>query len=78
MVIAIEAVYENGVLRPKQKIPLKYKAEVRLTIETIETAPADDDPTGWKAIDSLIGCIHSGASDISENHAAYLYNDPTT
>ena len=51
---------------------------MRLTIETIETAPADDDPTGWKAIDSLIGCIHSGVSDISENHDAYLYNDPTT
>jgi len=42
------------------------------------TAPslAEDDPTGWKAIDRLIGSVSSGISDISEKHDDYLYGDP--
>ena len=33
MTITVEAVYENGVLRPKQPLPLREHAEVRITLE---------------------------------------------
>lgn len=76
MVIAVEAVYENGVLRLKQPLPLADKAEVRVTIETAEPATAEDDPTGWKALKSLIGVIEDAPADMAENHDHYLYGFP--
>jgi len=33
MTITIEAIYENGVLRPTQPLPLKEQELVRITIE---------------------------------------------
>ena len=36
MTIAVDAVYENGVLKPKTPVNLPEKAEVRITIETDE------------------------------------------
>jgi predicted DNA-binding antitoxin AbrB/MazE fold protein len=33
MTITVEAVYENGVLKPAQPLPLQEHAKVRLTIE---------------------------------------------
>jgi predicted DNA-binding antitoxin AbrB/MazE fold protein len=33
MAITVEAVYENGVLKPKQPLPLKEQENVRVTIE---------------------------------------------
>jgi predicted DNA-binding antitoxin AbrB/MazE fold protein len=36
--IAVDAIYENGVLKPKTPVDLPEKAEVRITIET--DAPA--------------------------------------
>jgi predicted DNA-binding antitoxin AbrB/MazE fold protein len=38
MTIAVEAIYENGVLRPKSPVDLPEKAVVRITIETDEPA----------------------------------------
>ena len=38
MAIVVEAIYENGVLKPKTPVDLPERAEVRLTIET--EAPA--------------------------------------
>jgi len=35
-----------------------------------------DDPTGWKAIDELIGAGKGPPTDASEKHDEYLYNDP--
>jgi len=40
MTLTIEAVYENGVLKPKQPLPLPDQARVRLTLETTEDALA--------------------------------------
>ncbi len=37
MSITVEAVYENGVLRPVEPLPLKEQETVRLTIQTGET-----------------------------------------
>jgi hypothetical protein len=33
----------------------------------------DDDPTGWKAVDSLIGIFRGTPPDMAENHNKYLY-----
>ena len=38
MAITVEAVYENGVLRPKQPLPLQENEIVRVSIES---------PTSW-------------------------------
>jgi predicted DNA-binding antitoxin AbrB/MazE fold protein len=34
MAITIEAVYENGVLRPSQPLPLKDQEKVKVTVHT--------------------------------------------
>lgn len=34
MTITIEAIYENGVLKPAQPLPLKEQERVRLTVHT--------------------------------------------
>ena len=75
MTIRLAAVYEgDGVLRLERPIDLREKARVHVTIET-EPAPAGeaDDPTGWKAIDSLRGIVKDAPRDMAENHDKYLY-----
>jgi hypothetical protein len=52
---------------------------VEVVIPTPASPPAaadEDDPTGWKAIDELIGSVRSGLTDVSEKHDEYLYGDP--
>jgi predicted DNA-binding antitoxin AbrB/MazE fold protein len=77
MTITVEATYENGVLKPDAPLKLQEKAKVRLTIEEPHVAqPEDDDPTGWKAIDRLMGIGKAVAPDVSEKHDDHLYGDP--
>jgi hypothetical protein len=77
MTIEVDAVYEDGVSKPERALALKEKAKVHVTIEVKgEEAPAprdDDDPTGWKAIDRLIGFIKDAPPDMAEHHDKYLY-----
>jgi predicted DNA-binding antitoxin AbrB/MazE fold protein len=76
MAITVEATYENGVLKPHAPLQLEEKSKVTVTIETAEPTPLDaDDPTGWKAIDRLVGSVKSGLKDVSENHDDYLYGN---
>ena len=52
MTIVIEAVYENGVLKPKGSVALSEGAEVRLVIDPIavsSTNPGDDQSPPAKA-----------------------------
>lgn len=77
MTIDVDAVYEDGVLKPERPLELEEKARVHVTIEVM-TAPApaaDDDPTGWKAIDRLIGCIEDTppGEAVGRDHDKYLY-----
>jgi predicted DNA-binding antitoxin AbrB/MazE fold protein len=75
MTTAVKAVYENGVFKPKKPVNLQEKTEVEVLIPS--PAPADeDDPTGWKAIRSLIGIIKDAPPDMAENHDKYLYGYP--
>ena len=74
MTAAIKAIYEDGVFKPKEPVQLEERTEVEVLIPV--PAPTDEnDPTGWKAIDRLIGIAddESGPTDISENHDEYLY-----
>ena len=63
----IEAVYEKGVLRPKQPLVLMEGTEVRLSITPVDE---DHDPLG-----AVIG-IGDGAPDGSEDHDKYIYGKP--
>jgi hypothetical protein len=75
--ITVGATYENGVLKPDTPLELQEKAKVRVTIEEAKPAAKDDDdPTGWKAIDTLMGIGKAVAPDVSEKHDDHLYGDP--
>ena len=80
MTIDVDAVYEDGVLKPERPLALKEKAKVHVIIEAkAEEALAaenDDDPTGWKAIDRLMGIGKAVALDVAEKHDDHLYGDP--
>ena len=75
MTTAVKAIYENGVFKPKEPVQLEERTEVEVLIPT--TTPADDDdPTGWKAAEELIGFIKDAPPDMAENHDFYLYGRP--
>jgi predicted DNA-binding antitoxin AbrB/MazE fold protein len=75
MSTVVRAIYEDGVFKPKEPVNLEERAEVEVIIPT-GPGLAEDDPTGWKAIDRLIGSVRSGISNISEKHDDYLHGDP--
>ena len=79
MTVAVEAIYENGVLRPEKPLGFKEHSKVRVIVEDESEARAateDDDPTGWKTARELIGCIKDAPADLAENHDQYLYGAP--
>ena len=62
MTITVEAIYENGVLKPAQPLPLQEQQRVRLTVET---------PNNWvEATAGLMG--FQGAVE----DADYFATDP--
>lgn len=77
MTIDVDAIYEDGVLKPERPLQLEEKARVRVIIEVKPAAAsvASDDPTGWKAAEKLMGCITEPliADDVVENHDRYIY-----
>jgi predicted DNA-binding antitoxin AbrB/MazE fold protein len=46
MITAVEAIYEDGLLRPLQPLPLPEHTRVRLSVETL---PDDPDRAAWLA-----------------------------
>jgi predicted DNA-binding antitoxin AbrB/MazE fold protein len=75
MTTAVRAIYEGGVFKPKEPVHLAEKTEVEVLIPGQPELDSDD-PTGWKAIDSLSGIIKDAPADVSEEHDRYLYHDP--
>ena len=81
MTIDVDAVYEDGVLKPERPLALKDKVKVHVTIEAPaeEASPAedDDDPTGWKAAREFIGMWEDAparsSTSLSEDHDQVLY-----
>jgi predicted DNA-binding antitoxin AbrB/MazE fold protein len=56
MTAAIKATYEDGVFKPKERIKLPERTEVEVLIPPARP-PQDDDPSGWKTADELIGFV---------------------
>lgn len=74
MTIAVKAIYEDGVFKPKEPVHLQERTEVEVLVAT--PAPTDDDPTGWAAAQALIGFIDDAPADMAEHHDRYLYGRP--
>ena len=70
MEIQFDAIYQNGILRPKQPLSLPDGTEVRVAIASTQQ---DEDP-----LSGVIG-IGEGpsAGDVAEKHDEYLYDDPS-
>ena len=77
MTITVAAIYEgDGVLKLERPVELREKARVHVIIEAegdVTLPDEADDPTGWKAIDSLRGIVKDAPRDMAENHDKYLY-----
>ncbi len=66
MDIVTEAVYENGVLKPKQPLALTEGMEVRVTISQ---ATGDDDP-----LEDVIGICDDGPDiSLAARHDEFIY-----
>jgi predicted DNA-binding antitoxin AbrB/MazE fold protein len=74
MTTAIKAVYEHGVFKPKEPVELEERTEVEVLIPT-RPPSHDDDPTGWKTAEELIGCIEDGPTDGGQDHDRYIYDE---
>ena len=81
VLLVITAVIYPLVITGVAQVALKDKAKVHVTIEAkaeeIPAAKHDDDPTGWKAADELIGFIKDAPPDMAEKHDEYLYKRHT-
>ena len=73
--MTVKAIYENGVFKPREPINLEEHTEVEVLIP-LPSSPDDDDPTGWKTAEDLIGFIEDAPADMAENHDHYLYGQP--
>ena len=72
MSTALKVVWEDGVFKPKEPVQLEEHAVLEvLVLRRPRRDP--DDPTGWKAVDRLIGIVENASPDLSENHDVYLY-----
>ncbi len=77
--VDVVVVFKDGVLKPEGDVrladALKDSTCYRAHLEPFAVeAAADDDPTGWKAIDELIGFIKDGPTEpIGRDHDKYLY-----
>jgi predicted DNA-binding antitoxin AbrB/MazE fold protein len=75
MTTAVKAIYEDGVFKPTEPVTLKEHTQVEVHVPA-ETAADDDDPTGWKAAEEIIGIIKDAPPDMAEFHDFYLYGRP--
>jgi hypothetical protein len=77
MTIDVDAVYEKGTgtLKLDQPLAIADRTRVHVTIETADEPGTDDDPTGWKTAQELIGCIPEEleGDDVAANPDRYIY-----
>jgi predicted DNA-binding antitoxin AbrB/MazE fold protein len=64
----IKAVYEDGVIKPLQKLRIKDHEKLTVTISRKPRKPK----TGKPAM-SMVGIFDSGIKDLSREHDKYLY-----
>ena len=68
MRLTIVAVYENGVLKPKQPLALVEGTEVRLNLSTLDE--------NYDPLEAVIGIGESGRTDGADQHDHYIYGTP--
>ena len=75
MSTTVDAIYENGVFKPDKPIELADKTKVHLVIEPASLPASDDDPTGWKTADALMGFFKEApeGEPIARDHDTHLY-----
>ncbi len=83
MIHNIDAIYDHGVFRPIEPLPLPEGARVRLRIEEENgaedsaTKPADGElPTLLERMKDFVGTVHNLPPDASVNLDHYLYGTP--
>ena len=68
----VEAVYENGVLKPLERLDLNEREHVRITVEPL-SVPSDDQQDQI-AIDPLDGIrVATGIPDLAEHFDDYRF-----
>ncbi len=71
MTTAVKAVYENGVVKPKEPVHLQLGSDVEVLIPT--QSRVDDDPTAREAAQAIIGFIDHASADMAERRDWYLH-----
>lgn len=66
----IQAVYENGVIKPLQEVHLREHEKLTVTIS--KTKPARKEKVAHPAM-GLVGIFDSSIGDLSKEHDEYLY-----
>ncbi|MHB1424325.1 MAG: antitoxin family protein [Gemmataceae bacterium] len=74
MAITVEAVYEDGVLKPVQPLPLKEHEKVNVTVE--QRPPSLAERIAALARDLPPEAIDSWPTDGASQHDHYLYSAP--
>jgi hypothetical protein len=76
MTMRIKAVYEGGVLKPREPLALPEHTEVLLSVSPVVCPAGDeDDPTGWIAMRRIIGMWKDApvGEPIAREHDRYIY-----
>ena len=86
MARAFNAMYENGVFKPLEKVRLKNKQRVRLTMiksqkplkRVARSTPKRRQVPSRAAVEShpekgIVALFKSGSHDLARNHDGYLY-----
>jgi len=79
MTTNLKAIYENGVLRLEEPLPLPEGTEVDVSVSLAETENGQHsqktDAQGWDALAQLLNecAIDTGVTDLAQQHDHYLY-----
>jgi predicted DNA-binding antitoxin AbrB/MazE fold protein len=74
MTLTVESVYENGVLKPLQPLPLKEHEKVQITVKPVRRSLAKEIASRGRALpqETLARLPADGASQ----HDHYIYGTP--
>jgi predicted DNA-binding antitoxin AbrB/MazE fold protein len=68
----VDAVYENGILRPIGPLQLQEHQQVRVTVEPVPSGVAE--PRAAVPVDPLAGVrVSTGVTDLAENFDDYRF-----
>jgi predicted DNA-binding antitoxin AbrB/MazE fold protein len=74
MSITVEAVYENGVLKPSEPLPFKEQEKVQITVDVRQPTLAERIVARAHALPP--GALDSLPDDLATQHDHYLYGTP--